>query len=164
MTVDRDANLRETKLDAPGVIMLPPLLYVGTLLLGLSFHWLWPLHVTNARWSWIAGAVIAVMSIVLGGWASITMRRSGTNIMPTKPALAIVSNGPFRFTRNPIYVANATVYLALALIFNTLWPFLLFLPMLLVLDRGVIRREERYLEAKFGDAYLAYKSRVRRWI
>jgi protein-S-isoprenylcysteine O-methyltransferase Ste14 len=115
-------------------------------------------------WGWIAGVLIVVMSILLGGWASITMPRAGTNINPAKPALAIVSSGPFRFTRNPIYLANTIVYLALAMIFNTLWPFVLFVPMFLVLDRGIIRREERYLEAKFGDAYLAYKARVRRWL
>lgn len=152
------------KPDAPGVIIFPPLLYVGTLLLGLALHWFWPLHVTKASWGRIAGALIAVISVALGGWASITMKRAGTNVIPSKPALAIVSHGPFRFTRNPIYVANAMVYLALALVFNSLWPFLLFVPMLIVIDRGIIRREERYLEAKFGDAYLDYKTRVRRWI
>jgi protein-S-isoprenylcysteine O-methyltransferase Ste14 len=107
---------------------------------------------------------MAGLSVVLGGWANFTMRRAGTNVIPSQPALAIVSNGPFRFTRNPIYLANAAIYLALALIFNTLWPFLLFVPMLLVLQWGIIRREERYLEAKFGEPYLAYKARVRRWL
>jgi protein-S-isoprenylcysteine O-methyltransferase Ste14 len=164
MITRETVNLDATGTDTPGVIIFPPLLYVGTLLLGLSLHWFWPLHLTHSPWRWISGAVMAGLSVVLGGWANFTMRRAGTNVIPSQPALAIVSNGPFRFTRNPIYLANAAIYLALALIFNTLWPFLLFVPMLLVLQWGIIRREERYLEAKFGEPYLAYKARVRRWL
>jgi protein-S-isoprenylcysteine O-methyltransferase Ste14 len=91
------------------------------------------------------------------------MRRAGTNVLPSQPTLSIVTDGPFRFTRNPLYVAGSLLYLGLTLIFNSVWPLVLFVPMLVVLDRGVIRREERYLEGKFGDVYLAYKARVRRW-
>jgi protein-S-isoprenylcysteine O-methyltransferase Ste14 len=92
------------------------------------------------------------------------MRRAGTNILPNKPTLTIVTEGPFRFTRNPLYVTNALFYTGLTLVFNTPWPLLLLAPMLLVVHWGIIRREEEYLEAKFGDAYLAYKARVRRWL
>jgi protein-S-isoprenylcysteine O-methyltransferase Ste14 len=92
------------------------------------------------------------------------MVRAGTNVLPTRPALAIVTDGPFRFTRNPLYLANAVAYLGLTLVFNTVWTLLLYVPMLLVIHWGIIRREERYLEAKFGETYLAYKARVRRWL
>jgi protein-S-isoprenylcysteine O-methyltransferase Ste14 len=92
------------------------------------------------------------------------MLRAGTNVIPSKPSLVIVTNGPFRFTRNPLYLAATTAYLGLTLLFNTVWPLLLFAPLLLTVYWGIIRREERYLEAKFGDVYLAYKAKVRRWI
>jgi protein-S-isoprenylcysteine O-methyltransferase Ste14 len=108
--------------------------------------------------------VIALASGVLAQWGARTMRRAGTNVLPNKPSLAIVTDGPFRFTRNPLYLTNAIFYVGLTFIFNTVWPLLLLVPMLFVVDWGIIRREERYLEAKFGGDYLAYKVRVRRWL
>jgi len=151
--------------DSPGVIVFPPLLYVGTLLLGLGIHLLRPMHLASwALWVRIIGAVLVVASGALSRWASGTMRRAGTNVLPNKPTLNIVTDGPFRFSRNPLYVAGALLYLGLTLICNSAWPLVLFVPLLVVLDWGVVRREERYLEAKFGDPYRAYKARVRRWL
>lgn len=150
--------------DSPGVIVFPPALYVGTLLLGLLLQVLWPMHLASTPWIRIAGVVVAVASGLTAHWGSRTMHRAGTNVLPSKPALAIVTEGPFRYSRNPLYVANAIFYVGLALIFNAVWPLVLFVPMLAIIHWGIIRREERYLEAKFGDAYLAYKARVRRWI
>lgn len=92
------------------------------------------------------------------------MRRAGTNVLPGKPTLSIVTGGPFRFSRNPLYIAGSVLYLGLTLISNSAWPLVLSVPMLVVLDWGIVRREERYLEAKFGGDYLAYKTRVRRWL
>jgi protein-S-isoprenylcysteine O-methyltransferase Ste14 len=112
----------------------------------------------------VAGLVILVMSIILARSAETAMKRAGTNIRPDRPTLAIVTDGPFRFSRNPLYLAAAGLYLAVALLVNTLWPLLLLVPVLLVLHWGVIRREERYLEAKFGDSYREYRARVRRWV
>jgi protein-S-isoprenylcysteine O-methyltransferase Ste14 len=150
--------------DSLGVIVFPPALYAGTLLLGLLLHWLRPVHLASGLWIRIAGLAIAAAGGAVASGGSRTMHRAGTNVLPTKPTLAIVTDGPFRFTRNPLYLGNAIFYLGLALLFNALWPLVLFVPMLLVIHWGVIRREERYLEAKFGEAYLAYKARVRRWL
>lgn len=162
---ERRATESHTAPDAPGVIVFPPLLYVGTLLLGLGIHLFWPVHLaTTAFPIRIVGVVLAVASGALSRWASGTMRRAGTNVLPSKPTLSIVTAGPFRFSRNPLYIAGSSLYIGLTLILNSAWPFVLFVPMLVVLDLGVVRREERYLEAKFGDAYLAYKARVRRWL
>ena len=88
--------------------------------------------------------------------------RAGTNINPLKPSLVIVDDGPFRFTRNPLYIGMTFVHVALAVLVDSVWLLLLLVPLLVVLDWGVIRREERYLEATFGGDYLAYKVRVRR--
>lgn len=150
--------------DSAGVMVFPPVLFVSTLVVALGVHLLYPMHLAAGVWIRIVGAVLVVASGALSRWASGTMRRGGTNILPDKPTLSIVTDGPFRFSRNPLYVAASLLYLGLALMFNSVWPLVLFVPMLVVLDWGVIRREERYLEAKFGDAYLAYKARVRRWL
>src|SRR5206468_1549983 len=150
--------------DSPGVIIFPPVLFIGTLLLGLLLHYLWPVHVTQLLGVRIVGVTLAVASIALAVWGSKTMRRAGTNVMPIKPALTIVTNGPFRFSRNPLYLANVIFYTGLSLAFNAVWPLVLLAPMLLVVHWGIIRREERYLESKFGDTYRAYKARVRRWL
>jgi protein-S-isoprenylcysteine O-methyltransferase Ste14 len=87
------------------------------------------------------------------------MRRAGTNIRPDQPTLALVTDGAFRFSRNPLYLAATGLYVGVALLVDALWPLVLLIPML-----AVVAREERYLEAKFGDAYRAYKARVRRWL
>jgi protein-S-isoprenylcysteine O-methyltransferase Ste14 len=92
------------------------------------------------------------------------MKRAGTNVRPDQPSLAIVTDGPFRFTRNPMYVATTGLYLGITLLVNTLWPLMLLPPMLAVLDLGVVRREERYLEAKFGEPCRTHRARVRRWV
>jgi protein-S-isoprenylcysteine O-methyltransferase Ste14 len=150
--------------DSPGVIVFPPALFGGTLLVGLVLHFIWPAHLISGSWVRIAGAILFVAGGALAIWGRKTMVRAGTNVLPTRPALAIVTDGPFRFTRNPLYLANAVAYLGLTLVFNTVWTLLLYVPMLLVIHWGIIRREERYLEAKFGETYLAYKARVRRWL
>jgi len=150
--------------DSPGVIIFPPLLFAGTLLLGLLLQFFWPLHLSSGIGMQIAGAILAVASGMIAAWGARTMRRAGTNVLPARPTLSIVTEGPFRFSRNPLYLGNVIFYLALALIFNTAWPLFLFVPMLCVVQRGIIRREERYLEAKFGETYLDYKRRVRRWL
>jgi protein-S-isoprenylcysteine O-methyltransferase Ste14 len=110
------------------------------------------------------GLVILVLSGVLGRAAEQAMKRAGTNIRPDQPTLAIVTDGPFHFTRNPLYLAGTGIYVAIALLVNAFWPLLLLPPMLVMLHWGVVRREERYLETKFGDSYREYRARVRRWI
>ena len=92
------------------------------------------------------------------------MRRAGTNVNPRDPTTAIVVEGPFRFSRNPLYLSLILAYLGITLLVNALWPLLLLPPLLVVLHWGVIAREERYLEAKFGESYRVYKARVRRWL
>jgi protein-S-isoprenylcysteine O-methyltransferase Ste14 len=97
-------------------------------------------------------------------WFIVTMMRAHTPLDPRQPTRQVVTWGPFRLSRNPGYASLALIYVGVASVVNTLWPFL-FLPAVLgVIQRGVIAREERYLERKFGAEYRQYKARVRRWI
>ena len=92
------------------------------------------------------------------------MRRAGTNVRPDQPSTAIVSDGPFRFTRNPLYLSVATMFVGIALLANSAWFLVLLIPMGLLLHFGVVLREERYLDAKFGAPYKDYRARVRRYL
>ena len=150
--------------DSPGVLVFPPALFAGTLVLGLVLHWLRPVSLLPPFPTRLAGLVVLVLSWWLVHSAEAAMKRAGTNVRPDQPSLAIVTDGPFRFSRNPMYLATTGLYLGITLLVNTPWPLILLSPMLLVLHWGVVRREERYLEAKFGEPYRAYKSRVRRWV
>ena len=92
------------------------------------------------------------------------MRQADTPSNPSKPVERIAKEGPFRYTRNPAYLAITLIYAGIASLANALWAVLLLPVALVVIRRGVIEREERYLEGKFGEEYLSYKARVRRWI
>jgi protein-S-isoprenylcysteine O-methyltransferase Ste14 len=102
--------------------------------------------------------------VLLLGWFEWTLRHAGTPASPYKPVSHIVTGGPFRYTRNPGYLSMTMIYTGIASLANALWAILLLPVALLVIQRGVIEREERYLERKFGDEYLSYKAHVRRWI
>jgi protein-S-isoprenylcysteine O-methyltransferase Ste14 len=92
------------------------------------------------------------------------MRRAGTNVNPTEPTTILVVEGPFKFTRNPLYLSLTLFYAGVAILMNALWAMLMLPAVLFLVNRGVIEREERYLERKFGEQYTQYKERVRRWI
>ncbi len=92
------------------------------------------------------------------------MRRDDTSVNPYTPTRTITARGPYRLTRNPIYLGDVIVYAGIAILIDTLWALPLLLLAIATVQRGVILREERYLERRFGEAYLQYKRRVRRWI
>jgi protein-S-isoprenylcysteine O-methyltransferase Ste14 len=156
--------MTEPNADNPGVITFPPLLSGGTLVVGLILHWLFPRHPFPPGPARLAGVLLTAVGLLLTAWGASTMRRAGTNINPAEPSLALVTDGPFRWSRNPLYLANVILYIGITLLVNALWPFLLLIPMIVLFEWGVIRREERYLLAKFGEPYRAYCARVRRWL
>jgi protein-S-isoprenylcysteine O-methyltransferase Ste14 len=152
--------------DHPGVIAPPPLIYLGFLLAGWGLGRLVGLpEIGGEHRPRMAVAVILIVSgLVLDMWSMGAFRKRGTAVQPWKPSTALVAEGPYRFSRNPIYVGFALSYVGLALALQS-WLALAFLPLaLIVVDRGVIAREERYLSAKFGAPYEAYRARVRRWL
>ncbi|CAA9488141.1 MAG: hypothetical protein AVDCRST_MAG12-1932 [uncultured Rubrobacteraceae bacterium] len=150
--------------DNPGVVAPPPLIFAGSLAAGLLANRLRPTPFLPRSLSKALGWPPVVGGLLLGLWGFGEMRRAGTNVDPYHPTTAIVEEGPYRYTRNPLYVGMALVYAGFAARANAL-PAALLLPAVLhLVDRGVIRREERYLEGKFGEDYLRYKREVRRWI
>ena len=149
--------------DHPHVVAFPPLLYLVTLGIGLLIHSFFPYQPFPPVPSRIAGALLVIAGAALGTWGNVTMRRAGTNVDPRQPSLAIVSAGPFRFTRNPLYLSLIALYLGITLLLDAAAPLAILPALLLITHFGIIRREERYLEGKFGMAYLDYKRRVRRY-
>src|SRR5690606_21093810 len=110
------------------------------------------------------GAAIFILGLMLLAWAALNFQRAGTNVPTNRPSTAIVATGPYRFSRNPIYIAMLIGQIGVAIYFDNAWQFVVAIPFIAVLRYGVIAREESYLERKFGQTYLDYKARVRRWL
>ncbi len=150
--------------DHPGLPIAPPLLFVLPILALLALEWLVPTSFVHGPIRWILGALLVVAGISLNVGGFITQKRAGTDPIPYNPSTRIVAHGLYRLTRNPMYIGFALWTLGLAILVDSTWM-LLALPIgVLLIDRIVITREERYLERKFGEEYLNYKRRVRRWI
>lgn len=150
--------------DHPGVITHPPFLYAGALAAGAALDWIVPLPLLAPGAGMVPGIVLIAAALLLAGWCIRLFVRAGTNLPTHKPSTAIVTSGPYRFSRNPIYVALTALSVGIALWVNSAWMLGLIVPTVAVMTVGVIVREETYLEAKFGDRYRAYKNRVRRWL
>jgi protein-S-isoprenylcysteine O-methyltransferase Ste14 len=150
--------------DRPGVIAPPPLIYMAALLLALGIHLLAPWALPVPVWARWLGAGLVLLAVIVAITARMTFARQGTNVNPYKPALALVTAGPFRFTRNPMYVSMTTLYVGLLLWTRIGWLLLLAPFVLALMHFGVVLREERYLARKFGAEYDAYRARVRRYL
>ncbi|MBI2185413.1 MAG: isoprenylcysteine carboxylmethyltransferase family protein [Thaumarchaeota archaeon] len=150
--------------DRPGVIGPPPLIYLASLILGLVLNWGAPTGFLPDGLRLGIGLPIIVAGVFLAAWAFLTFQRAGTSPDVYEATKVVVVVGPFRYSRNPIYLSFAVTYLGIASAFNALWSILLFPVALLAMHYGVIVQEERYLERKFGEEYLRYKRKVRRWL
>lgn len=149
-----------------GVHVPPPFVYVAGLLVGWLLDRRWRLPLTGGSSSILEGLslVLFVLYLAIFAGAFAAFRRHGTTIIPNQPARALVTDGPYRYTRNPMYVSLIALYLALALLINSWWTIVLLPVVILVIDRAVIAREERYLSSAFPQEYGAYRARVRRWL
>ena len=155
-----------TQKDNPGVRFPPPFIYLGTLLIGIVLE-----RFTGLRSIGIArtilvgvGALLVLAGLVLIAAAIGLFRRKGTTPEPWGTTTLIVTSGPYRFTRNPMYLGLGLVYAGLALALDAPIALILLPLVLVVVQTQVIAREERYLAAKFGESYLEYRRRVRRWL
>lgn len=143
----------------------PPLVFLGALVIGVLLNIARPLPIfTNGRIGDVLGLLASLGSATLAFWAFRTMLRAGEQPDPGAPTRKIVKDGPFARTRNPIYLSFALFDLGVALLMNNLWIILALAPLMVYVDIGIVRREERSLERQFGDEYLVYKQNVRRWM
>lgn len=151
----------------PGVRFPPPTLFVAGFGIGWLAHRAWPVPLVPGGRSAAAngaGWLLVALGLAFTAWGLLTFLRHHTAIMPHRPASRIVQSGPYRYSRNPMYVGMATAYVGGVLVTNMLWPLLLLPLSLLGLTMLVIRREERYLADAFGEEYAAYRTRTRRWL
>jgi protein-S-isoprenylcysteine O-methyltransferase Ste14 len=150
--------------DNAGVRFPPPVLYALAVLGGYLLNRRWPLPVGESGLvpvlAWVLTAVCLVLTVSSVG----NFRRFRTSIVPIKPSAVLVVAGPYRFTRNPMYVGLAALTAALGLFMDSWWPIVLLLPVLVIVRLFVIAPEERYLKRRFGADYVRYTQRVRRWI
>lgn len=142
----------------------PPLLYAVPLVIGVLLRFVFPVQVLPSGTALIVGGLIVALSFALGLPAFRLMRQARTSVNPYQPTTAIVTQGPFCWTRNPLYLSLTVLYAGLALMVNAWWALLLLPVVVLLVHFLVILPEERYLEQKFGELYLSYKANVRRWI
>jgi len=153
--------------DSAGVIAPPPLIALAAVVLGLALDWLLPAYVVSMLLSLTERIIIGAMLIATGGALAIPamrgFRSAGTHVEPWKPSSALVTGGIFGWLRNPMYVGLALIVAGLGIALASDWMLVMLVPAVLLLHFGVVKREERYLEAKFGDAYRAYKERVPRY-
>jgi protein-S-isoprenylcysteine O-methyltransferase Ste14 len=151
--------------DAPNVVIHPPIALIIAVVAALVLNWFYPLPFLGRSIPGIeAGLLLLLVALLIVRWAATTFRNAKTNVLTSQSANAIVSDGPFAWSRNPIYVAIFLGLVAFSLAFDSLWFLVALAPMYLVIRYGVIAREESYLERKFGRQYLDYKARVRRWL
>ena len=161
-TTPRDSNPRQET--ASLGIFRPPLLFGASIAIGLAFHWMWPRPVLSDGTLAPLGIILVVASVLVLGSSVRRFRAAGTPVPARKPTTAIVRTGPYRFSRNPIYLAFSLLQLGIAVSVNSWWLIATLAAAVAIIHWVVVPREERYLEAKFGAAYLDYKASVRRWL
>jgi len=148
-----------------GVRFPPPFLFVAGILLGWALNRLvHPLPLTTASALPAGGTILIVIGMALAISGIITFHRAHTAVVPNQPASRLVQEGPYRFTRNPMYTGLTLTYLGVTVWLNSIWPLVLLPLVLFLLVRLVIQREELYLASAFGAEYDAYRARVRRWL
>ena len=150
--------------DRPAVSIAPPLLFVLPIAAALALEWFVPTSFVHGAFRWNIGAIFFVAGLLLNIAGFVTQKRAGTDPIPFNPSTRIVTHGPYRFSRNPMYIGLALWTLGIAFLVDCAWMLLAVPIGLVLIDRLVVTREERYLERKFGEEYLSYKRRVRRWI
>jgi len=150
---------------SPGVRFPPPLIHLGAILTGAALGVPLP---QQAPWPPRGGGVLGVLFVVAALLLNISgfmaLRRAGTTIRPDRGATALVTGGPYRFSRNPLYISLALMHAGVSIWARSVWALVMLVPALILVDRFVIRREERHLQEVFGGAYRDYRRRTRRWL
>ncbi len=145
-------------------IMRPPLIYLGAIALGLLLHFAWTIRLVSSALSVPLGGTAVLVAVALFLYAVRTLLTAGTPVRGNRPTTAIVCTGPYRYSRNPIYLSFSLLQFGIAFWVNSLWLLVTLMPAVVLMSFVVIPREERYLESHFPSDYLPYKASVRRWL
>lgn len=162
-----DPTARQRQPGSPGVLIHPPILVGAALLAGLLLEAMAPIGpglLSGPAWVVLAGLALFAGGAGLMAMALVRFQRAGTNVPTYKPALTLVTDGPYQFTRNPIYLGGCIAFAGLGFLLSSPWVILMVVPVALVIHFGVIKREEPYLEQRFGEPYRDYCRRVPRWL
>jgi protein-S-isoprenylcysteine O-methyltransferase Ste14 len=145
-------------------IMRPPLVYLGAIALGLLLHFVWTIRLVSRAVSVPLGSTVVLIAIALFLYAVRTLLSAGTPVRGNRPTTTIVCKGPYRYSRNPIYLSFSLLHFGIACWVNSLWLLVTLIPAVALISCVVIPREEHYLENHFPSDYLPYKASVRRWL
>ncbi len=148
----------------PGIRIPPPVIYVAALAIGFVLNYLWPMSPFSGSSRYVIGSLLIAVNVLIMPPVLRRFRRAGTAFDVRKAASVLITDGPYRFSRNPSYVSLTLLYLGIGSLLNNGWILILVAPVFLVMDLWVVRKEERHLETKFGEDYLRYKAAVRRWL
>ena len=155
---------KELNYDNPGVKTPPPLIFLGFGLIGIVLHYLKPLTITGPSWLVYLGMLILISSFLGFGYMVNFYKKNETEIEPTKTTSKIITSGIYRYSRNPVYLISCAGPIGLGFLFLTYWAMFAFIPALIVVYFTAVKKEEQYLGKKFGQEYLDYKKKVRRWL
>lgn len=150
--------------DSAQVRFPPPLILLSCVLLGAALNWFYPAPFVPELLRWVVGGFLIFFGIAVILYCAGMFKKKGTNIEPWKKTSQIITSGVYRFSRNPIYLSFVIIGIGIGFAVNSIWIILMMIPLVLIISRFVIAKEERYLEAKFGKLYLSYKHKIRRWI
>jgi protein-S-isoprenylcysteine O-methyltransferase Ste14 len=150
--------------DVPGVITLPPLIPLGALALAFVLDAVWNLSLFPEPAQYVIGALLIITSLAILTAGVLEFRRAGTNVEVYKPSTVLVTSGVYKYSRNPLYISMVLLQAGIGVAADNPWVLILLIPTMALIRYGVIAREERYLERKFGDEYRRYKASVRRWL
>jgi protein-S-isoprenylcysteine O-methyltransferase Ste14 len=162
MDAARQTNSKPTNGGPNPGLLRPPIIFLCAILLGIALNWAWPLHFVspNVR---LLGPLVTACAVVFFLLSYREFRRAGTSVQGSKRSTVIVRTGPYRFSRNPIYLAFILFVIGLSVWLNNVWMLVTLVPAVGIIARIVVPREERFLERNFSDEYLSYKSSARRW-
>ena len=159
-----NGNTPESCPHGPGVKLHPPVIYGISILSGIVLNNYWPLTMPYGIHGHLYGSIVIAIAILIAGLSILKFHRASTDVRPDKPDTALITSGPYRYTRNPLYIVLTLTQVTVALWFNNAWVLLLVIPSILAITHYAIKLEECYLEKTFGQDYLDYKQRVRRWL
>jgi protein-S-isoprenylcysteine O-methyltransferase Ste14 len=150
--------------DAPHVKIIPPLVYLAGLVIGFLANIWMPIKFVPNWIAWVLGGILIICGAVMPGSALFKFKEVGTTVRPDRAASTLVTAGPYKVTRNPMYLGLACVYFGVAVAGQCVWALILLPVVLAIIQRWAIEPEEAFLERRFGADYVGYKEKVRRWI